>query len=267
MEELHAEVETLDQVPEPVRALYEQRDGAGAYRLKVRGVEFPEDVEGLRSALRKERERNKQLSDQLRAIPRDFDGDLWKQLLELRDRVEAGAGADAPKVSGEHPAERFESVRKRMEERFGAEVKDRETKIDQLSGFVRGLLVDSALQDAISQIGVLPQYREAVRALLERRRRPEVVEDEGMVFRAVVRTDMGEASIAEWVGEWARTEEAQAYLPATNRTGAGSPPDAAASGGRVNPWHPSSLNLTEQGRILRDSPEIARRLRAAAGVY
>ena len=33
-----------------------------------------------------------------------------------------------------------------------------------------------------------------------------------------------------------------------------------------NPWKPDTLNLTEQGRLLREDPETAKRLMAAAGV-
>lgn len=264
MDELIAELESLDEVPESLRALYAQAGEAGPYRLRVRGVEFPEEVEGLKSALKKERDRNRALSDQLRAIPKDFDGDLWKQLLELRDRVEAGAGHDGG--GGAPPADKFEAVRKRIEDRFQAQVKEKEDRIGQLNGFVRGLLVDQALSDALAKAGVLPQYREAVKALLERRGRPEVAEDAIEVFRAVVQTDTGELSISDWVEDWARTEEAAVYLPATNKGGGGSPPAGPPGGGRTNPWARDAFNLTEQGRITRENPELARRLRASAAV-
>jgi hypothetical protein len=265
MDELNAEVAEIDEVPEALRALYHRNGEEGPYRLRVRGVEFPDQTEGLKSALKKERDRNRALSDQIRAIPQDFDADLWRQLLELRDRVEAGAGPGGKDGDGA-PADKFDAVRKRIEDRYSAQVKEKETRIEAMNGFVRGLLVDRALSEALSGAGVLPQYMEAVKALLERRGRPEVVEDSAEVFRAVVQTDTGELSIRDWVDEWARTNEAAVYLPPSGKSGGGSPADNPGGGGRSNPWAATSFNLTEQGRIMRENPEQARRLRAAAGM-
>lgn len=36
--------------------------------------------------------------------------------------------------------------------------------------------------------------------------------------------------------------------------------------GQVNPWKKETFNLTEQGRILRENPELAKQLKVAAGI-
>lgn len=47
--------------------------------------------------------------------------------------------------------------------------------------------------------------------------------------------------------------------------GSGANPAGGGTSGEKNPWLKEHWNLTEQGRITRDSPEKARQLRAAAG--
>lgn len=48
----------------------------------------------------------------------------------------------------------------------------------------------------------------------------------------------------------------------------GNPPGGggAGGGGQANPWKKDTYNLTEQGRILREKPELAKQLKAAAGI-
>ncbi|MFC5468419.1 DUF4355 domain-containing protein [Cohnella suwonensis] len=49
----------------------------------------------------------------------------------------------------------------------------------------------------------------------------------------------------------------------------GNPPGGGGGGkggGQINPWKKETFNLTEQGRIIRENPELAKQLKAAAGV-
>ena len=48
--------------------------------------------------------------------------------------------------------------------------------------------------------------------------------------------------------------------------GAGTGSGSAGNPPVVNPWKKETLNLTEQARLLRDQPEIARQMKAAAGL-
>jgi hypothetical protein len=43
-----------------------------------------------------------------------------------------------------------------------------------------------------------------------------------------------------------------------------SPNQGGGPGGQINPWKKETFNLTEQGRLLRDNPELARQLMAQA---
>jgi len=44
------------------------------------------------------------------------------------------------------------------------------------------------------------------------------------------------------------------------------PSSRTAKAPSVNPWVPETRNLTEQARILRDDPSLARRLKEEAGL-
>lgn len=49
----------------------------------------------------------------------------------------------------------------------------------------------------------------------------------------------------------------------------GNTPGGSGSGrqtGPTNPWKKETFNLTEQGRIIRENPELAKQLKAAAGI-
>ncbi|HEX7021398.1 MAG TPA: hypothetical protein VF171_00975 [Trueperaceae bacterium] len=63
--------------------------------------------------------------------------------------------------------------------------------------------------------------------------------------------------------------EAKPYLKAqpkgNGNVGSGTNPGGDGNSGIKNPWLPDNLNLTEQGRIMRENPELAARLKAEAG--
>ncbi len=78
----------------------------------------------------------------------------------------------------------------------------------------------------------------------------------------VVPVEEGSAdSIDNWLSDTRRAAETAWWeVPA----GAGTPP-ARAPLLPANPFSTDSLNLTEQGRLMRDNPDLARRLREQAG--
>ncbi len=47
----------------------------------------------------------------------------------------------------------------------------------------------------------------------------------------------------------------------------GTPTGGSSKGnGQINPWKKETFNLTEQGKILRENPELAKQLKVAAGI-
>ena len=63
-----------------------------------------------------------------------------------------------------------------------------------------------------------------------------------------------------------KLKESDAYLfGETGKVGSGTSPPGAGNP-EVNPWKPETFNLTLQGKILRDDPAKATRMKAEAGI-
>lgn len=60
-------------------------------------------------------------------------------------------------------------------------------------------------------------------------------------------------------------KESDPYLFGDTKVGSGTNP-AGAGNSEVNPWKPETFNLTLQGKILREDPAKAARMKAEAGV-
>lgn len=67
--------------------------------------------------------------------------------------------------------------------------------------------------------------------------------------------------------DWAKSSLPQYRLKAPKPAGTGAPVGRAGGdvpAGMKNPWHKDSFNLTEQARLVRNDPDLANKLRAAA---
>jgi hypothetical protein len=256
---LKAVLDTLDGLDDVRAGLYAQGDD-GRYYLNAEGVDDLPAVRGLASTHRKFKEvapdakALKERLDRLAAFD-GLDPDAAREALEKIQAAEEGKLKD----KGE-----FEQLKGKIEERHRGELAKVQTEIQRRDGFISRLLIENAITAAIEKAGVLPQYREAVKALMYQRG-PKVVAD-GDDYRAYFDTDMGEAAVGTYVETWARGDEAAAFLPPSGKSGGGANPTGGhGGGGRVNPWKAETLNLTEQGRIMREDPALAAQLKAAAG--
>lgn len=251
---LEAKLSTLDGVPEALHEHYAQQSD-GTFRLVAKGVEYEEDVKGLKTALEREREERRKAKERLEQLG-DVDPEEYRRLKEEAEERETGKLKD----KGE-----FEALRARLEERHQKAVESKEQEIQRRDRFIERLLVDNEIDKAMDEVKVLPEHRRAVRALLKESR-PQVKAD-GEDYRATVQTDMGETSLATYIQEWSKSEEAGHYIAGrgVNGSGASSTRSAGADGG-VNPWKRETRNLTEQMRIAKENPDLAKRLAAQAGL-
>lgn len=252
MSKLKAVLDSLDGLDEARAELYTQGDD-GRYYLDAEGVDDLPDVQGLKKKRDELLEAQRKLREQLKAFD-GLDPEAARQALEELEAREA----DKLKDKGE-----FDKLREKIEAKHSEEVAKIRAEVEKRDGFIERLLIENALSEAIEKAGVLPQYREAVKALL-RQKGPKVVQDDGD-YRAVFETDMGEATISTYVETWARSDEAAAFLPASGKSGSGATGSGGGSGsGHANPWKKETFNITEQGRITRENPDLAKRLKAAA---
>lgn len=126
-------------------------------------------------------------------------------------------------------------------------------------------MVDDALTKALVEAGVAKEYIAAAKALLKERGNIKMVEDDGE-FSVIVETDLGNATIDNFVPEWVSGDEGKSFVARPKGTGAGG---GEGSKHGDNPWDSSNgkkPNLTKQQEIIKTDPEKARTMARAAGV-
>lgn len=258
MAKLKAVLDTLDGLDEALQPLYAEGED-GRFYLDAEGVDDLPSVRGLVSTLRKFKEvapDARTLKERMERLA-EFEG---LNPDEVKAALEKAREAEESKLAKKGE---FEEVKAKLEKRHADELAKVRAEVEKRDGFIHRLLIENAISDAIEKANVLPQYREAVKALLHQRG-PKVVQD-GDDYRAIFETDMGEAAISTYVETWARSDEAAPFLPPSGKGGGGADPSGGGRGGGVpNPWKKESWNLTEQGRITKENPDLARRLKAAA---
>src|SRR5699024_10735286 len=111
-------------------------------------------------------ETQRKLREQLKAFE-GLDAEAAREAMEELERREA----DKLKDKGE-----FEKLREKIDAKHADELAKVRAEVEKRDGFIHRLLIENAISDAIEKANVLPQYREAVKALL-RQRDPKVVQD------------------------------------------------------------------------------------------
>lgn len=90
------------------------------------------------------------------------------------------------------------------------------------SGFTSKLLIENGLNDALLKAGVKPEMQKAVKALLSGQ---VTIKIEGDKRNPVI----GDKSLSDFVGEWAKSDEGKHFVSAPNNQGGG-----AKGGGKGN---------------------------------
>ena len=224
MAPLDAIRDSLDDVPEQYRELYKE-DDSGKYRLDVQGVEFPDEVQGLKSALEKERERRKE-AEKERAKYESVDIDQYRALLEEREKREEEQAAKR----GE-----FDKLLQKKQSEWEKRLEQERESAQALEAQVLGLIRDNEARKALEQAEanvdlLLPHVLERVNVIAEDdgKRRAVVLNDEGVPR---LNDDGDEMSISELVAEMAESDRFRAAFPGKVKSGGGS---ATTSAGRAN---------------------------------
>jgi hypothetical protein len=171
--------------------------------------------------------------------------------------------------SGEGDKDReaeIKRIREKLEGQHAKALEEKDERIQSLTGHVEQREIDQAISDALADAEIIPQTREAVKALLKGRG-PKVVWEDGDP-RGVFTGELGdEIDVKTYVAAWAKTDEAKPFLPASGNQGSGSGNGRGPGGGhgQSNPWKNDTRNLTEQSRIVKENPALAKQLAAAAG--
>jgi hypothetical protein len=214
---LKLNVDSLDAVDEPYRALYEQ-DGE-KFKLKVDGVE---DTTGLKNALSAERRRAADLEKKVKGWERS--GKTPEEIADLVEAAEAKALTEAEK-KGE-----WEKLRTQMNDKHAQDIKGKDETIGSLKKRLETELIDKTAVSAIAAAKGSPDL------LLPHVQRHVKVDDD---FNVVVVNAKGEPrvngkgeplSIADLIEEMKTNETFGRAFEGSGHSGSGMRPNNGGGG-------------------------------------
>lgn len=143
---LKAVLANLDGLDDGTKALYIERDGKHVLDVEpVDGFSL-EDVQGLKTALGKERTTREKLERDVVKF-KDLDPDKARSALtELEELKKLDPASEADKIANT----KFEAAKSQLLERHTSEVASRDERIGHLSKTVEALLIDNAATAAIA---------------------------------------------------------------------------------------------------------------------
>lgn len=234
---IKAIVEKLEDVPESLREHYAPgaaADGTeGKFVLKVESVGgfALENVDGLKSALGKERTQREKLEKDVVKY-KDIDPDKAREALaKLAELGTLDPAKEADKIANT----KFEAAKAQLLEKHGAELTQRDQRIGQLHKTVETLLVDAAATSALAEA------KGSVELLLPHvRAHTRVKEVDGKFSVEVVDKD-GNGRIADGKGtpmdigglvaEMKKSDTFGRAFEGTGHSGSGAQPNGGSGGG------------------------------------
>jgi hypothetical protein len=202
------QVESLDDVPETVRELYEETDGG--FRLPVEGVKAESEIAGLESALEKLKRERKDLKAKADRVSDDDIEELERLRQQIREKEEQKATEEG----------RLDEIRAKWQEEEKKKLAEKDKLLASKDAMIRDLAVTSQLRAAIAEAGVLVEFQDdARRALMERG--PQVKIDGERPVGVFPDEVHGDKPISDFVKEWAKSDEAKKYMPAPKGGGGG----------------------------------------------
>jgi hypothetical protein len=245
-----------DQVPAEQAALYVERDGA--WILDADGVVEKSKLDEFRTtnvALLKER-------DDLKKRFEGIDPDEFHQLADDKRKLEEAQQVKAGEVDKVIEA-RLKTARAGWEKEHGVVVAERDT----LHGRLTAIQIDQAVVTEATKRGLRPT---AIPDITSRARTnfklvngvPQAFEADGQTAR-MGKDGITPMTLAEWVD--ALVSDAP-HLFESNAGGGAASNGSGGVGNRSvkNPFRKETWNLTEQMKLQKTDPQLAKRLRAAA---
>jgi hypothetical protein len=220
---LKAVVDKLEDVPEGAREHYKKGDD-GKFRLDGEGFEFTENVQGLKSALEKERAAVKDLKAKDERF-KDIDPDKAREALEELQKIQDKKLIDAGKID-----DLLNERTTRMKDDFEKQIGDLRNENGTLKSSLNKVLIDDRLRAAAGKANVRTT---AVDDVLLRGRAVFRLNENGVVTaydgdKVIYGKDAATPiSIEDWLGElsWKAPHlfEASAGGGASSGSGGGKP--------------------------------------------
>lgn len=229
---LEAHVSSLEGMSSEVAELYTEKEGGG-YQLKILENYVPaekvEDVGGLKSALRKERENVSKLTGKLKSLEDKFSGIDLEEIQELKRQREEQQEAEAER-KGE-----WEKLKEQMRTKHTEGMQAKDAEIARLKKELERHLIDAEATAAINSVDgnvtlLQPHVKSLVRLIEEDGTfKPMVVDATGTPR---VDADGNPLSIKALVSEMRNQDAYKGAFRGTGQHGGGTPP---ADGGEGNP--------------------------------
>lgn len=273
---------------EDVKGLYTQTEDGG-YVVDVEGVDDLPTVQGLKSGhqrSKKERDEAKRAYDALKkkfgplADLEDIDlSDADQERLEkvlpfLKGEVDSLEGDDPDDGKGNKKDTKnqpdIEKIKQNARKPIERERDEAVAERDALKAQLHANVTDSALTSAVSEIKVAGPFVKAVKAMFKDK--VKVVDGEdGPV--AMIEGEYGEQPVSAYLKEWAQTDEGKEFVAARMNGGGHEGRSSGSSGQIKNPFKKvtaegkpnPAFSMSEQGRLVKDQPDVARRMAKEAG--
>jgi len=294
MDMLKAVVTDLTTVDEAHRAFYVERNGKFYVNITpTEGFEL-DNVSGLKTALGAERNNVAVLKEQYKpyegldanaartALERvaafgEITPDAAKTAIETAARLTA---LDPVKEADKIANTKLETLRAQLQAQFTlreteltTKVTGQEGTINSLTGQLQTLVRDNEIKSELAKLNPLDDARDAIELLAGKSVRTKMVE--GKVTVEVLDVNNNPRikdvqgtpfTIADLLAE-VRESRPSLFKPEDKR-GMGTTPgnQPPANQGVVNPWAKETRNITQQMVLEKTKPELAKQLKAAAGV-
>lgn len=193
MSELIPIAEKLEDIAEPLRGYYVERDGKHVLNVKPVGGWALEDVSGLKSAHASEKEERRKLAERVKAFG-EVDPKTALEAIEWRKKF---GDLDPAKEADKLAAAKFDEIRGQLIEKHTIERKTIETERDALASEVGRLLIDNEATREIADQGGLEGAAELLLPHVKARVR---VRRDGDKFIREVLDEKGNPRIADAQG-------------------------------------------------------------------
>jgi hypothetical protein len=282
MDPIELQYDSMDDVPEAFRGLFEEQDGK-VKLTKVKGLKTQADIDRQQTGLTKERNEHKETKTKLQAwsklgkTPEEL-AEMAEQFPTLKAAAEAGGSKSAEAVQKQVDAAKGE-----LDKKYAKLVADKDTLLNQANARLKSYedaLRTQHIRDAVmkaiegSKIGKFnPDAIEDALMFAERHLQVEEERDEetgALTFKKVFTRDgvgvTPDLEAAAWLGEM-QSRKGHWYMPSE---GAGSNGGTGRNGGPTggNPWSKDGWNITAQGQYFKaHGKEKSDQMARAAGSY
>lgn len=269
MDPIPVVVDDQEQLPQELANYYTEADD-GRFVLNAEGVDSHPQVQNLKSAYQREKEKRQRLAqerDQLQQraelVPEDLlqevEPETVQQAIERLRQGDTGEGGDqGGQQQGKGQQQDPAQIRQQVEKRFQREIEQRDEKLQAKDQQIRQLVVDQGLSQALTKARVThAAYQRAAKKLLADH--VQVQEGEDGSVQAVVETDMGEMDLDSYVQQWIATDEGAAFVDGNQGGGARGSGSTSGSRGRkeITREQYEQMSPTDAAEFFRNGGRIA----------